>query len=272
MEIDGEFLSLLSRHFSRRKGAGCQDNTMLTINNFSKVGIMQPYFFPYVGYFAIMAHSNAWLVFDTAQYTKRTWINRNRVLHPVSGWQYLTVAIEKAPLETPIKDIKIRDPNQVCAALLGRLQHYKKAPFFQTTTKLIKETFLSLNSDLLVDLNILALRRVCEYLDISLNLARCSSYKIEIGSDPLPGEWAPAFLKSIGASGYLNPSGGIHLFNPSDFKKIGCKLYQIDSLDFIYDTQKFNFESKLSIIDALMWCEPTKINEAIGKAKICEVW
>lgn len=232
---------------------------------------MQPYFFPYLGYFAIMAHTNTWLVFDTAQYTKRTWMNRNRVLHPSSGWQYLTVAVEKAPLDTPIYDIKIIDPKNICASVLRRLQHYKKAPFFDDTVRLIKDIFLSLDSDLLVDLNILALKRVCEFLDIPLNLLRCSNCKIETICQPLPGEWAPAFLKSIGATGFLNPSGGIHLFKLSDFEKISCKLYQIDSPVFIYDTQSFNFESNLSIIDTLMWCEPARITEAIAQANICEV-
>ena len=47
-----------------------------------RLGIMQPYFFPYLGHFALIANVDAWIVFDVTQYTPRTWINRNRVLHP----------------------------------------------------------------------------------------------------------------------------------------------------------------------------------------------
>lgn len=48
---------------------------------------MQPYFFPYLGRFSLIAECDEWIVFDTSQYTKRNWINRNRVLHPAAGWQ-----------------------------------------------------------------------------------------------------------------------------------------------------------------------------------------
>ncbi len=64
---------------------------------------MQPYFFPYLGHFALIAHTDAWVVFDISQYTPKTWMNRNRVLHPTDGWTYVT-----APLSNSSIHIKIR--------------------------------------------------------------------------------------------------------------------------------------------------------------------
>ena len=54
-----------------------------------RLGMMQPYFFPYLGYYSLIAATDHWVVFDTAQYIRRGWVNRNRVLSTGSdGWKY----------------------------------------------------------------------------------------------------------------------------------------------------------------------------------------
>ena len=68
-----------------------------------RIGIMQPYFFPYLGHFALIANVDAWIVFDVTQYTPKTWINRNRVLHPTSGANWVSVALKNS-------SISIKDP------------------------------------------------------------------------------------------------------------------------------------------------------------------
>ena len=50
------------------------------------LGIMQPYFFPYLGYYQLMMAVERWIVFDIVKYADRSWMNRNRVLHPTTGW------------------------------------------------------------------------------------------------------------------------------------------------------------------------------------------
>ena len=151
-----------------------------------RVGIMQPYFFPYLGYFATIAHSKKWLVFDTPQYSKRSWINRNRVLHPSSGWQYVTVPVQKASLKTPINQIRIRNPINSCSKILRQLEHYKKsAPFFKSTMELIENIFNSFEGEFLDELNILAIEKVCQHLGIKFNYSRCSDYQVDIKNNPL---------------------------------------------------------------------------------------
>jgi len=54
-----------------------------------RLGIMQPYFFPYLGHFSLISSVDKWIVFDVTQYTPKTWMNRNRILHPKTGWQYV---------------------------------------------------------------------------------------------------------------------------------------------------------------------------------------
>ena len=75
-------------------------------------GIMQPYFFPYIGYFSLIKATNKWIVFDTPQYANRSWMNRNRVIHPSGeGWIYLTVPVRKHALRTPLNKIEINNKN-----------------------------------------------------------------------------------------------------------------------------------------------------------------
>ena len=82
-----------------------------------KLGIMQPYFFPYPGYFALIAQVDRWVVFDTPQYMRHGWVNRNRILHPGSGWQYIVAPLVKHRRSTSIRDIRLADPG----ALSGRI-------------------------------------------------------------------------------------------------------------------------------------------------------
>lgn len=58
--------------------------------------MMQPYFFPYLGYYALIQKTDTWVVFDDCQYIRHGWVNRNRILHPNNSWQYITVPIAKA--------------------------------------------------------------------------------------------------------------------------------------------------------------------------------
>ena len=72
-----------------------------------KLGIMQPYFFPYLGYFDLINYSNRWIIFDTVQYIRHGWINRNRILKPGEDWQYISVPLVKHQREILIKDVEI---------------------------------------------------------------------------------------------------------------------------------------------------------------------
>ncbi|MBK7111860.1 MAG: WbqC family protein [Flavobacteriales bacterium] len=60
-----------------------------------RVGIMQPYFFPYLGYFGLIANTDRWIVFDPVQYIRKGWVNRNRVLKPGGGWKYVSIPVAK---------------------------------------------------------------------------------------------------------------------------------------------------------------------------------
>ena len=237
------------------------------------VGIMQPYFFPYLGYYAIIANTKKWVVFDSAQYSKRSWISRNRVLHPVEGWQYINVPVQKFASGTPINQIQIKEPDTVLINILGRLAHYKKrAPYYDQVINLLKNIFECPHDGSLLKLNISALEKVCQYLDINLDYKKCSELEIAIKDNPSPGDWAPSIAHAVGATRYLNPTGGIHLFNKSAFRRVGCVLDEIDSLNPTYRTKGYCFVNKLSVIDTMMWCDSETIKKFIDEAEIRRVF
>jgi WbqC-like protein family len=230
---------------------------------------MQPYFFPYLGHFALIAHSDEWLVFDITQYTRKSWMNRNRVLHPSSGWMFITVPVTHAPRSALTCDMRVRSPRLAYASTLGKLSHYaRKAPFFANVADVVHTAFSDMPDDSLVHLNVSGLRTVCDYLGLEFKYSLCSELDLDLGRIDGPGDWAPAICDAVGADSYINPAGGKHLFDTSTFRRRQIELTFLDMPPFIYDTRPFAFESQLSILDVLMWNSPETVRGALRAARV----
>ena len=93
-----------------------------------KLAIMQPYFFPYLGYLSLIKNTDRFILFDTVQFIRHGWIERNRVLKQGDGWQYISIPLEKHEQTTLIKDIKIKNTEtdevyeQINRALASQMQ------------------------------------------------------------------------------------------------------------------------------------------------------
>lgn len=224
-----------------------------------KLGIMQPYFFPYIGYFDLIYQTNRWVVFDTAQYIRHGWVNRNRILHPSDGWQYIVVPTQRHEQATPINEIRIAEDGRWRDRLLGQLQHYKKkAPFFRAVMDLVSaclhDTSGSLNR-----LNVGSLAGVCAYLGIPFHRTLFSEMDLELGPVEGPGDWALRIAEALGAGEYLNPPGGAGLFDRSAFEAAGITLTIQAPVDFVYACDGYGFQPNLSIVDVLMWNPPEAV-------------
>lgn len=226
-----------------------------------KLGIMQPYFFPYIGYFDLINRTDRWIVFDVVQYTAKSWMNRNRVLGAGSGWQYITVPVHKHVGDQMIKDVTVVDKEAARKRILGQLQHYRvaRAPFFSAVKEIIERTFERTTTNLLRDINVSSLLEVCEYLGISFDYAVLSETGIELPPIQHPGQWALEISAALGASEYVNPPGGRALFRPAEFQARGVALTFTDLPDYRYSCGPYEFVEHLSIIDACMWNAPETI-------------
>lgn len=229
-----------------------------------KLGIMQPYLFPYLGHFALIAAVHEWIVFDVTQYTKRTWINRNRVLRPEGGWQYISMPLAKASSQMSISEATIGKSHKQERYILGKLSHYRKrAPHYTQTCEIVRHTFAGLVDDSLVSLNVAGLRVICDYLGLPFRYRICSQLALDWPNDLTAGRWAPWICANLSADGYVNPISGRGLFDPADFSDAGITLEFLEFAPFIYDTSPYEFEKSLSILDVLMWNTPEAIRQAI---------
>lgn len=227
---------------------------------------MQPYFFPFLGHFSLIASVDEWIVFDVTQYTPKTWMNRNRVLHPKAGWQYVTVPLAKSSISINTSEARVLDLSKTRKSMLGKLTHYKKkAPYFHQVNELVQQAFDGALDDSLVGLNISALSVVCNYLDIPFLYRKCSELGLDYPSKPGPGDWAPYICQKLGASEYVNPAGGKDIFDLSDFQRNGLTFYLAEFEAFKYATPSFFYEPNLSILDVMMWNSPKEIVSGINR-------
>lgn len=229
-----------------------------------KLGIMQPYFFPYLGHFSLIAAVDEWIVFDITQYTPKTWMNRNRILHPKEGWQYITVPLSNSSITIKTHEARILNLSEAKTNIAGKLSHYKKkAPYFEAVNALVNEVFDSATDDSLVHLNVLGLKAVCRYLDIPFNYRICSEMNLSLPDNLGPGDWALEICSQLGATSYINPAGGQDLFDPAAFARRGVSLQFAQPKELVYDTSPYQYESGLSILDVLMWNPPAVVAEAV---------
>lgn len=232
------------------------------------LGAMQPYFLPYPGYFDLIDRADQWIVFDTVQYIRRGWMNRNRVLHPTEGWQYVVMPLRKHTHGTRICDVQITNDVSWKSRLLGQLQHYRKrAPFFAETMSFL-ESALNQPTQSLVALNTHLLSAACERLGIEFNYQILTEANLELGPVEGPGDWALRLGEALGASEYLNPPGGADLFDPTRFQEAGMRLTVQDFHPLEYETRGYEFVANLSIVDAFMWMPPHEIAAQMRERRI----
>jgi len=229
-----------------------------------KLGIMQPYFFPYLGHFALIAAVDEWIVFDISQYTRKSWINRNRVLGAAGGRQYVSIPLENSSIHISIYEARVANPGDQERYVLGKISHYaRRAPYYPQVCQIVRTAFADLSDSSLVSLNIRGLQAVCEYLQLPFRYRVCSQLNLEFPNTLSAGEWAPWISAKLAADVYINPIGGRALFDPADFRRQGIDLCFLDFSPFVYATPGYNFESGLSILDVLMWNSPEAVAQTI---------
>ena len=225
-----------------------------------KLAIMQPYFFPYVGYFQLIANTDQFIFFDIVQYNKRSWMNRNRILHPnkLDDFSYISAPVAKHDKGSLIRDININNDGKWQNKILSQLDVYKKlkAPFYNEVNQIVKE-ILSKEHDTLLDLSIESTRAICDYMGIELNYEIASKMNLDIGNVSQPGDWALEISKHKKASEYINPPGGYDIFHEKKFIENNIKLsFLKPSLSPYKQSWRKNFMSGLSILDLIMFNSP----------------
>lgn len=231
-----------------------------------KIGIMQPYFFPYIGYFSLMNAMDEFILFDTVQFIRHGWIERNRILSPVDGWQYVAVPLERHSRSTQISAIRINNNLAWKTKLLRQLEHYKKrAPHYESTIRIITNA-LEINTDNIVNLNKHILETICLYLGIDTKISVYSSMNLKIANVTSPDEWALNICNAVGnVDEYWNPEGGLEFFDCKKYLDKGINIKFLKMRDVPYSQFRPTYESFLSIIDVLMFNSVDEIRVMLGE-------
>jgi len=234
-----------------------------------KVGIMQPYFFPYIGYFTLIKHTDEFILFDTVQFIRHGWIERNRILKQDEGWIYVRVPLMKDSQTTLIQETLIDNSQDWRSKIIAQLQPYKKiAPYYDSVMDLIKNALMPEFSSI-VELNRSTLTVVCGYLGITTPLRLFSEMGLAIDEPHHPDEWALNICKALGdVSDYWNPPGGKGLFDKSKYEQAGINLSFQNVILKDYNQKRISFEPGLSIIDVMMFNSPEEINSMLDEYEL----
>lgn len=221
---------------------------------------MQPYFLPYIGYFQLISAVDLFIVHDSVKYTKKGWINRNRIL--VNGAD----AIISVPLKhaSDVLNICERElamdfePDKILNRIAGA---YRKAPFFAGTFHLAEQIVRYEDRNLFRYL-VHSITKISEALGIETRIATASTF----GIDPSlrHQEKVIALCKAAGAAVYVNAIGGVKLYSDEAFRSAGLELRFIDSKPFDYRQFDAPFVPSLSIIDVMMFNPPDQVRRTVG--------
>lgn len=230
-----------------------------------KLSITQPYFFPYLGLFQLIYATDKMVILDTVAYKKRSWMNRNRILHPTQNdaFIYVTLPVCHASF-TPICDVEIDTSQPWKAKIEGQITAYaKKAPYYQETRRLIHDCLDSKESNYAA-FTMHCIQRICDYLGLKLTF--CYASKLDITLPPIeaPDEWSLFISQALHAQEYINMPKGVSIFHEEKFIEHNIKLSFLNPRLSAYpQRKKAPFMSHLSIIDVLMWNSKERVLEMI---------
>jgi hypothetical protein len=228
-----------------------------------KLAIMQPYFMPYIGYFQLINSVDQFVIYDNIQYTKKGWINRNRILANGKD-QLITLPIKKDSdyldvVERELSESWEKDKNKMINIIKSS---YNKAPYFEETFGLTlkclnnpEENLFKFIYDSIVLIN--------SYLEIKTPIIISSS--INADHTLKSQDKVLSLCKAQNADVYINSIGGVELYDKETFKQNKIKLNFIKSNPIKYKQFSNEFVSWLSIIDVMMFNSKEQIQEYLNE-------
>jgi len=230
-----------------------------------RLAIMQPYLFPYIGYFQLIHAVDQFVFLDNVNYIKKGWINRNRIL--LSGNAHLfTLPIRQVSQNRLINEIQIVEEPKVKVKILSLFRNaYSGSSQFQSVYPLIEEIILFPESNLALFLEN-SVKRIVEFMGLEKKFLASSTYAIDParkGKDRIV-----SLCRLLHADTYVNPSGGRALYDRDEFSASGINLefLQPDGIRYAQTTEPFIPD--LSIIDVLMFNSQQRLRQLLDSFRL----
>lgn len=228
---------------------------------------MQPYIFPYIGYFQMVKAVDKFVFYDDVNFIKQGWINRNRILINSSDFLF-TVPLHKANSFCLIKDTLVNEKFYDIwkrKFLRSVDQNYKSAPYFSDVYVLVQNV-LETKCTSISQLAIESVITTSKYLELNTEFF-ISSERYE-NKDLERQDRLLDICKKENAAQYINALGGQELYTKESFREMGIKLNFIKTLPITYKQFNNEFVPWLSIIDVLMFNSVEEVNELLEKYEL----
>lgn len=235
------------------------------------VAVMQPYLFPYLGYFNLIHACDAFIFLDNVQHIPRGFVNRNRILMTGSAHMF-TVPLAAAPRDKWINERHVGGNfHQFYNKFIATLEHaYSKAPHKHEILELVSQV-LGCGEENLARLCDKSIRAVCRYLGLERTMLVASDMLTTDQARQLRGQDKIIRLAVMAeATRYLNPMGGIELYAPEDFANAGMELRFVQPTLPEYPQEDSTFIPGLSIIDVLMHVQPETVRHFLTAYVVLE--
>lgn len=214
-----------------------------------KLAIMQPYFLPYIGYYQLIASADTFVIYDDIKYTKKGWINRNRRLQNGADAMF-SLPLKKGSDSLDVVQRELAadfDPG----ALLNQLKgSYARAPYFSEVWPVLEQVVRYEERNLFRYIHH-SVVELCAHLGISTRIL--SSSEVGIDRALKAQDKVLALCRTLDADTYINPIGGVELYDRDVFREQGIELKFLRSKTFEYPQFGAPFVPWLSIVDVMMF-------------------
>jgi hypothetical protein len=222
-----------------------------------KIAIMQPYVFPYIGYFQLIKSVDTFVAYDDVNFIKRGWINRNRIL--LNGHDYLfTVPCQKVSQHKLICDTELFDDRSTLDSILHTIKGaYLKAPHFEKIFPLLEKIFNS-NCKFIHELAMVSILEICQYLGIERGFKSSLVYN---NRELKSADRLIDICHKEGISNYVNAIGGMEIYTREQFATKNVEIKFLKSTIVPYQQFDNTFIPGLSIIDVLMFNDSATVRK-----------
>lgn len=222
-----------------------------------KLGIMQPYFFPYIGYFQLIYAVDTFVIYDDVNYIKGGWINRNYIL---SQGEKLRITLQLLGASPNLLINQIQVGNHGHKLFKTIQQSYSRAAYYHDAMPLIEKILYSDERNTASFLNF-SLRKICDYLGLDREWYLSSDLKKDIS---LRGQQKVlAICEELGAKQYINMPGGKALYDHGSFAEQDIQLSFLEPVIKPYEQNCNVFIPNLSIIDVMMFNSQQKCQQMV---------